>query len=384
MALIPEGRRDYARALVDLAEFDSRGRRAALALGVAEGSKNLFERRLVMIMGTRVRHRMGIFGILGTGLLALAALPGCTAGQASEESVVATEEASAIKDTGAGDDPLLRVIDSREVSADPLFAAAQGQLDAADRSLPSAVEEPLNDDVLDPAFDPPPGLPGNLLSPDRSPSSEPIYPVDASDAPTNGKPSNEDRLKRLEDRFDALLNELRNSKNPANRKSAPPVNDAQTVPSNAVQKAAKGLPSMTVKPVSPAGGNPINILKKPHRDGDAETIALTRATYKLPAAKAKAFAEFLTTHLTDEVEVRFKDPTLQVTASAEDQAVIAQFIRLLQARGSVAPKPASSRRTAEDNDADTFDTDRKGPARPRAAPSREESGQSTDGPRVGF
>jgi hypothetical protein len=397
MALIPEGRRDYARALVDLAEFDSRGRRAALALGVAEGSKNLFERRLVMILGTRVRHRMGVFGILGTGLLALAALPGCTAGQASEEPLVATEAASATMDTDAGDDPLLRIRERRAVSAAPLIAAEQGQLDAADRSLPSAVEEPLSDSLGDPSLDPPPGLPANPLLLDRSSSSEPDYPVAASDAPTNGKPSNEDRLKRLEDRFDALLKELRNAKNPTSGKSAPPVVDGY-LPPDAAQKGAKPLSSMPVKKVPAAGLGPIHITKAPHRDANVETVALTRATYKFAADKAralKAFTEFLATNLSDDVEVRFKDSALQVTASAEDQAVIAQFIRLLQVRGSAAPKPSSTRDNRDGASAtpesssfgepadDQFTPARREGRRDAVAPA-DESVPSKRGSRVGF
>ena len=104
-ALIPEGRRDYARALVDLAEFDSQRLGTIPALGVAEGSKHLFERRLVMIMGESVRYRLGIFGTLGAVLFAIAALPGCTAGHASEEPLVAVETDDGNVDVGSADDP---------------------------------------------------------------------------------------------------------------------------------------------------------------------------------------------------------------------------------------------------------------------------------------
>src|SRR4029079_18687945 len=57
------------------------------ALGVGDGSRKLFERRLVMIMGDRVNYRMGALGFIGMGLLTLAALPGCSAGCAAEEPV---------------------------------------------------------------------------------------------------------------------------------------------------------------------------------------------------------------------------------------------------------------------------------------------------------
>jgi beta-lactamase regulating signal transducer with metallopeptidase domain len=398
MALIPEGRRDYARALVDLAELDFRGCRAALALGVAEGSKNLFERRLVMIMGTRVRHRMGIFGILGTGLLALAALPGCTAGQAGDEPLVAAEAASATIDTEPADHRFLPVSEPPAVRGPRLIAANQDPLDSVDGSLSSAVEDSLDDDVAEVPIEPPVALPTILPVPDDSFASDSGYPVGPGDTATTGKPSNDDRLKRLEDRFDALLNELRDAKNPTSRKSAPPAFDAQNVPSSAAQKGTKPLPSKPVKPVPAAGLGPIHITKAPHRDAAVETVALTRATYKFPADKAralKAFTEFLAAHLSDEVEVRFKDGALQVTATSEDQAVIAQFIRLLQTRGSAEPKPSLKRDDRDDASAtpesspfgepadDQFKPARREGRREPLAPA-DESVPSKRGPRVGF
>ena len=424
-----------------------------------------------MIMGTRVRHRMGIFGILGTGLLTLAALPGCTAGQAGEEPLVVTEALSATMDTGLADDPFRPISELPGVSAAPRIAVNQGPLEPADVSRSSAVGEPLDNSLADPSLEPPVALPTNPLAPVRPLGDDVDFPDGArdntsatwgrnlktltltvkadgdgdiasiaagpdtilegplgqgelfagwlrelfaaenppfervllkvdkcldfkemerishicmagkhvlavsvvhegnADTTTTGKnaSSNDDRLKRLEDRFDALLKELRDAKNPANRKSAPPALDVQGVPQSTAQKGTKPpTPSKVAKPNADAGG--INIFRKPHRDGDVETIALTRATYKFPEAKAralKAFTEFLATNLSDEVEVRFKDSALQVTASAEDQAVIAQFISLLQARGSAAPKPNSSR--IEDDG---------------AAP--EEPARTKSGQRVGF
>jgi hypothetical protein len=139
---------------------------------------------------------------------------------------------------------------------------------------------------------------------------------------------------------------LRDAKNPANRKSTPLTPDAQNVAPNKSQKNAKSPEFTLGKPAPASGEHSIHFTKAPSRDAAVETVALTRATYKFPEAKAralKAFTEFLATNLSDEVEVRFKDSALQVTASAEDQAVIAQFIRLLQVRGSTAPKSSAPR-----------------------------------------
>ena len=82
-------------------------------------------------------------------------------------------------------------------------------------------------------------------------------------------------------------------------------------------------------------------MKKSHRaDGEAEQVSLTRATYKLPPGRAQAIAAFFTQNFNDEIEVRVKGDGLQVTASAEDQAAIGQFVRLVQTRGAVEPKPS--------------------------------------------
>jgi beta-lactamase regulating signal transducer with metallopeptidase domain len=457
MALIPEGRRDYARALVDLAELDSRRYGAAPVLGVAEGSKNLFERRLVMIMGTRVRHRMGIYGILGTGLLALAALPGCTAGQAGEEPLVATE---ALSGTAAFEPAQLEPIESNseaiDVDAEGPIAAEEVPLDAAELPPPLGLENPLNVDLADPAFEPPvvaptnASIPGSTLEPDidfadevekgRKHSSKTLIlgivsgvyssvvlgresllegPLDkakvrrfaqrlrqlnAVDEEPYGrlvlrvdrKHVDPTELNLIIDackanlqipgshvltcgwgdtdvlaRFDALFDKNRVAENTPSRKSAP----APLYAKNPISSKVLPSKSTTVgsKPAKPMPASPEYSLrpgaKNTPEEAEVETVALTRATYKFPADKVralKAFTEFLATHLSDEVEVRFKDSALQVTASAEDQAVIAQFIKLLQARSAAAPKPSPPPRIEDDG----------------AAP--EESVRTKSGSRVGF
>src|SRR5262249_38419102 len=97
----------------------------------------------------------------------------------------------------------------------------------------------------------------------------------------------------------------------------------------------------------------MDTMKKGHRiDGESEQVNLTRVTYKLSPGRAQAIAAFLTQNLTDEIEVRVKGDGLQVTASAEDQTAIGQFIRLVQTRGAVEPKltaPQNTPRTGGDN-----------------------------------
>lgn len=325
-----------------------------------------------MILGERVRYRMGLLGMIGTALLGLVALPGCEASLAGDESAPrepAIEILSTIADPPAEATPL-------PVSAEP----AIGQQPSPLGPLPIAIDQ--------------------------------AFPV--NEAP---QPSNEDRLKRLEDKFDALLTELRGLKassaqDPANRQngfsrngsgapqaagtsadaqkftatkptmsnrqrtatrtaSFPPgttvmedpdgttVESAWPVPDKHATKATVEYKTDAAKSPAAADGpragatapqnkyavdanykhrtvyTPMGMLPV---GSESEAVPLTRVTYKLPAHRAAEFAEFLKANLSDDIEVRVKDDALQVTAPSGDQGAISQFIRLLQTRGAAEAK----------------------------------------------
>src|SRR5262249_41590230 len=145
--------------------------------------------------------------------------------------------------------------------------------------------------------------------------------------------------------------------NPAYRKtSTEPESGAENAPPGPAKKPKTPiLPALSKPvPVEHAPEHPLRTASKGARKGgDVETVDLTRATYKLPLAKAHALAAFLSANLSDEIEVREKAEAIQVTASREDQAVIAQLIRLLQTRGSTAARPDAPREI-EKNGADAL------------------------------
>jgi beta-lactamase regulating signal transducer with metallopeptidase domain len=336
MGICPDGRRDYARALLALAELDSRQTAAVPALGVGDGSRQLFERRLVMILNERVTFRLGTLGMLGMGLLGLTALVGCSASLADDEPAPVIVESGAAIEVG------------------DVFAPA----------VQKAVLPALADPVIEAA--PSASLPAELV---QAPTTS-----QAQAAPA----SNEDRLKRLEDKFDALLTELRGLKSgqtdqpAANTKQDPRARaawkrqpgEAGSEPQN-VSKRMWDAPKQAANKQSPFGlvaerpdgatatesKGPIqyrnpkvwteSVTKTAAYDKRVEAVTLTRATYKLLAGKADEIAAFLTANLSDEIEVRVKNGALQVTASSDDQAAISQFIHLLQARGATATKGAA-------------------------------------------
>lgn len=339
MALLPEGRGAYARALVDLAELDAFGSRPAAALGIGNGSRKLFERRLVMIMGDKVGYRLGALGLVAIGLLTLAALPGCSTGEAGEEAAPLSAIDKPLAASAASDTP-------DELAVEPARSVAEPAPDFDTKSpLPAAPETAL----------PPPAA--DLAAPAIEGTADPFQA--APDAPgatssTPTTPTNEMRLIRLEKQFTELLAEIRQLKDAevkrAPRSSAKFQKDfAQPgVDFTASNKAGSPRGKMPHPRLEePALNDPFNSGAKdrthntvPTRSDDGvEAVTLTRSTYRLPAGRAESLAAFFKANLTEEIEVRVKGDALQVTASADDQAIIGQFVRLVQTRGAPASKP---------------------------------------------
>ena len=74
---LPHERRHYAEALLAVSQLlSSGGRWAVLLQGMAGGSRQLFERRLTMIMRGSASSRLSLRSVLAIGLLAAVALPG--------------------------------------------------------------------------------------------------------------------------------------------------------------------------------------------------------------------------------------------------------------------------------------------------------------------
>jgi hypothetical protein len=338
--MFPEARRAYARALVDLAELDSLETATVPALGVGDGSRKLFERRLVMIMGERVRYRLGVLGFIGMGLLALVALPGCSASLAAVEPV----PSDSLPTQNVG------------VAAPPESLSAPG-IEGADPFANTIVlQDPLQPTGTTPALGPQPialDEPTGRAAPvAESPAS---LLSEATRAEDPAAVSHDDRLKRLEDRFDALLTELRDLKSSDKGRAgqATPMLPSISIGNKPNPNARKsGVPvAPAADPRAAMGPKPVmidvDLRTKYHAtatgraDGTVDAVTLTRATYKCPAGKAEEIAAFLKENLTDEIEVRVKDQMLQVTASAEDQTAVAGFLRLLQTRARAEDGPGA-------------------------------------------
>lgn len=70
---------------------------------------------------------------------------------------------------------------------------------------------------------------------------------------------------------------------------------------------------------------------------DPDVQTLTRAKYRLNAAKAEALAEFVKAHVTAEVDTKVEGDLLIVTAAPDIQQRIGQFVKLMQESPKTAP-----------------------------------------------
>jgi hypothetical protein len=109
------------------------------------------------------------------------------------------------------------------------------------------------------------------------------------------------------------------------------------VPTTAYQLKAGTAGNVIYEPVTtyqPVWG--VNVTRSGAEDKSAEVV-LTRATYKLPAAKAEALGAFLREHVKASVmETKVEGENLIVTTTPESQHTIAAFIALVQGKPPAA------------------------------------------------
>jgi hypothetical protein len=141
--------------------------------------------------------------------------------------------------------------------------------------------------------------------------------------------SDVDRIKKLrdvEDKIQRLLEEvraLRAAASDGQRKSIT-VTAQPVVPMQQTVQAR-------VQTVPPGG---VKVLRFPEgsRDGDSITL-LTRKTYRLSEAKARALGDFLRDQVSAKVmETKVDGDTLTVTTTPEAQGIIGQFVSLMQGK----------------------------------------------------
>jgi beta-lactamase regulating signal transducer with metallopeptidase domain len=272
VAMLPDARRAFAEALIEVAQFISSKVAPLPALGLGSGRRRDFERRLLMIMCAGVPCKLSVRGLVVVGLLALTALPGWSIGQQETEKPKA---------------PAAPVT----VPPPPALATPEAQ-----------VPPPVVAEVPPPAF-----------------VAAPYSAFAGFSAPGQNDP--EGRLKAIEDQLQVLLKEVRGMRKGGPAKAATP---AISAPQYFPPPYVSAVPA-----TAPVGQNAYPPAPAPRGDG---AISLTRAIYDLPAAKAKALSGLLQDSKGPVVEMKAEGDKVTVTTTPEAQQIIGQLIVMLQGK----------------------------------------------------
>jgi len=279
---LPESRRAFAEALIEVAQLMSTKAAPVPALGLGSGRRREFERRLLMIMSTGVPCKLSVRGLVVVGLLALTALPGWSPGQQEPEKPKAPATPVAVPPP-----PTPELAPVRSIPP-----------------IPPGVEVP----------------PPAIVTP-YSPSAAFLV------APSQGEPDS--RLKAIEDQLQALLKEVRGMRKGGTRPPTSVYNPPVYTPS--------AQPPATISAGPPPAPTNAVPFPPPTTRGDV-AISLTRTVYDLPATKAKALAELLQDSKGPVVEIKADGDKVTVTTTPEAQQVIGQLIAMLQGKARYVPR----------------------------------------------
>jgi beta-lactamase regulating signal transducer with metallopeptidase domain len=301
---LPEQRRAYAEALIEVTQLVSWTMAPAPALGMSSAARHLFERRLTMIMRERVPCRVPILGLVAIGLLGLLAVPCWSQGQPPASPPVKEQDGSADK---------------------PYSIALEW---ADDNGVILHLVEALNEG-----------------------SKQPV---------THQDQEQEKRLQRLEQQVSDLLKEIQALRNGQAVPQQVRVihGDALNVLHQdrtltlhqekplAVHLLATGQESLMARG---------QVLQAPQKavvrarivTEEDQAIALSRASYQLPHDKAAALAAFLRDHVKARVmEIKVEGDRLTVTTTPDAQKAIGGLVHLIQGKSTAAAPKALNDREA--------------------------------------
>jgi beta-lactamase regulating signal transducer with metallopeptidase domain len=365
VASLPEDRRAYAEALIEVTEHVSQTASLAPALGMSGGARQAFERRLTMIMGERVPCKVPVMGIVALGLLGLVALPGWS--QVQTLKVQATPKQQSV-DVRNVETILLDDVQS----ADVRWLARQGgliELTIDDESQGGQVEKSgaaANRERKLRELEQKIQALRKELDTLRAKAGDPVRWRVTEDAPPEGKkpkvdpkiygiqvvPTIELKKKLVAPEVKGFRLEEGQGKATIELKEAIIRPDPQVVVDNPdkirsfepkrlyVRVAPPEKLQYKVEP--PQEGFKAEIILQP---AEGKRATLSRATYRLPRDKAEALSAFLKDNVKAPVlETNVDGDSLTVTTTPEVQATIGAFVALVHGKGG----PAKQKRIVED------------------------------------
>jgi beta-lactamase regulating signal transducer with metallopeptidase domain len=298
---LPDERRSYAEALIEVTQHVSQTVAPVPALGMNGSARQVFERRLTMIMRDHIPHRVPCAGALAIGLLALLAIPGWSQVQRQKPDAAPRQ-------------------DSKELNIELVYPVKE--LTIPIEIKPSATAKLDQEIVLQLV---------EGVAADRS----------VSDA------EREKRLQALEQQIQRLLKEvqaLRKSTNPALK---PPLVEAADVR----LKAARTLGAPQLSSSKPADLRFMAVYyERLAAKQDQRVLNLVRASYNLPHDKAETLAAFLREHVKAKVlETKVEGDNLTITTTPETQKALEGLMALIQGKSAAAdPRKSNIIATAPD------------------------------------
>jgi hypothetical protein len=280
--LLPAARRAYAEALIEVSQLLARKTAPVPVLGMAAGRVDL-ERRLVMIMRDSMPCRLSLRSLLILGAIALIALPGWSLSQQSRDKPGSEKKGE--KDSEVQKDEENQGIYEIEAQLDELKMVT---------------------------------VPGTLIQRYELAAVEDGQPATGKEA---------DRLEKLEKQLEALLKEVKSLR--ASNKGVWKERSKVKTEDIHQYKSWNADPNVKFENVHlwDKGWN-----VQANQAGD-QPIILSRATYKMPRAKAEALAAFLRGQLNEQTpETKVDEDAIVITTLPETQKTIGQFIGLVQGR----------------------------------------------------
>jgi beta-lactamase regulating signal transducer with metallopeptidase domain len=296
ISLLPEDRRAYAEALIQVSQLVSLTAAPAPALGMSSSARQVFERRLTMIMRDQVPCKVPLLGLVVIGLLGLAALPGWSQAPAKKNEPAKKQETKPVE---------------------KIFVEIEGK--------------PV--DVI--------------YVEDLQPFIGVDFAHEGKDVKKAQPAADADRDKRLqllEQQLQALLKEvqaLRTGKPTHTEIRARRFEQAlQGVDVKPVQVIAQPPQAVDVKPVQVIArlpqGKVHSLAVRLVKEGEG-ALALSRASYQLPHAKAETLAAFLRDYVKAQViETKVEGDTLTVTTTPDAQKAIGGLIGVIQGKTTAA------------------------------------------------
>jgi beta-lactamase regulating signal transducer with metallopeptidase domain len=279
---LPEGRRAYAEALLEVTQWVSQTAAPVPAAGMG-GARACLERRLVMVMRESVPCRVSLAGFLVVGMLALVALPGWS--QADDQP--AKPQPPAKGEPQSKD----KVFIFTEVKPVEIHARTQEVPQA--KTFTIHVDEPK------------------------------IHGVDLP----AGEGDRNRRLREVEEQIQKLLEEVRALRDGGTPKqirlqvTTPKTSDSKTTQ----QPAAPRQQFLYFTPSTAQPTYSVTTVK----EGE-QTMTLSRVKYRLSHAKAEALGSFLNENVKAEVlETKVDGDTLIVTTTPEVQNTIGALANLV-------------------------------------------------------